>query len=90
MKAGIKAILLIISAGAIGLIISTLFFALFIETNEPIEEWVGAFWWFFIYYLPAGPVFYIPVMLALRQLLKGYRPAWLFPATAILAGLSPS
>ena len=89
MKSIVKAILLITFSGAIGLTISTLVFAIFIETNEPIEEWVTSFWWFLMYYLVAALIFYLPVMFLLRRILNGCRPAWLFPIMAILAGIVP-
>jgi len=35
-------------------------------------------------------LFYLPLLLALRRLLRGVRPSWAFPAAAALLGILPT
>ena len=84
-----KTILLILLSGIFGLLLAVCFFALFIRPNEPIREWLVTFLWALVYFLIAAPLIYLPSMLLLRKLLKGYKPAILFPTLAALIGLVP-
>jgi hypothetical protein len=85
----VKLLLLTILSGVVGLAISILFFALVLDRNEPVREWVVSFYWAFYYYLLSAPFIYLPAMLLLRQLLKDCRPAFVFPIVASVAGVVP-
>ena len=81
-------IFLILRSGVLGLLISLTIFALL--DKQPVREWAMAFFWTLIYYLISAPLIYLPSILLLRRLLKGYSPAFLYPVVAAFVGVVPT
>jgi len=77
-----------VRSGVLGLLISLAVLALL--DKQPIREWAVAFYWTLIYHLISAPLVYLPSMLLLRKLLKGYSPAFLYPVVATFVGVVPA